>query len=405
MNEQLILKWALKNAVDHDGKAVTGFVVNKVVGEAPELRKDMQSLATQVSKTITQVNKLSVEEQKKKLLVLWPEALEKRVEEKHLPELPNAIVGAVVLRFAPNPSGPMHIGHARQALLNWFYAKKYQGKYVLRFDDTDPKTKPPMAEAYDWFLQDLKWLGVQPDEVHYASDRLPVYYQYAEKLIKLGKGYVCKCALEKMRENRNRGSECECRKQAAEKQFSELQKMLSGEYHEGDAVLRVKTDMKHPNPAMRDWTALKIVDKPNHPRSKAHVWPLLNFNSAIDDHEMSVTHIIRGVDLAFTEPQQKYLYNHFRWDYPETVTTGKILLEGAAKSKTEILAGIKTKKYSGWDDPKLGTLQGLRKAGILPDAVNKLIFDLGVRKNNLTLTWDNVLAAQKWVEKNKFQPQ
>ena len=141
--KDLILKWALKNAVDHDGTAVTGFVLNKVIGEKPELRKDMKTLTAEVDKIVKEVNKTEHDEQKKELLEIWPDALAKKIEERKLPELPGD-TSHVVLRFAPNPSAPLHIGHARTALLNWFYKEKYRGKFILRFDDTDPKIKPPM---------------------------------------------------------------------------------------------------------------------------------------------------------------------------------------------------------------------------------------------------------------------
>jgi glutamyl-tRNA synthetase len=260
-----------------------------------------------------------------------------------------------------------------------------------------------MKEAYDWIIEDLRWLGVVSDEIIFASDRLQIYYEYAEKLIRLGKAYVCKCLQDVVGKNREKGVECPCRKQVIEANLMDWRRMLHAEFKEGAAVLRVKTDMKHKNPALRDWVAFKIVDEANHPRSNAKVWPLLNFASAVDDHLLNVTHIIRGVDLAFTELQQRYVYEYFGWKYPETIVTGRLNLEGTTLSKSDILKGMKEGKYKGWNDPKLGTLMGMRARGILPDAIKKLIFDLGVRKNSVTLIWDNINAANKWAMKNKFQ--
>ena len=393
--KKIILKWALKNAVDHNGKAVAGFVINKVIGEKPELKKDMKKLAVEVGKVVGEVNGMKLEEQKNKLLEIWPDALTKKVEEKKLPELPGD-TSHVVLRFAPNPSAPLHIGHARTALLNWFYKEKYNGKFILRFDDTDPKIKPPMREAYGWIIEDLKWLGIEPDKVVYASDRLETYYEYAEKLIKMGKAYVCDCEVEHWRKLKEEGKACPCRTLGAKDNLLRWKKMFS-DYREGEAVLRIKTDLKHSNPAVRDWVAFKIVDNAKHPRVKARVWPLLNFASLVDDHIFKVSHIIRGVDLAFTELQQKYVYDYFGWDYPKVVACGKVFLENSPTSKSEILEGMKEGKYSGWDDPKLGTLKAFRKKGIKPEAIRKLMWDLGVRKNNLTLVWDNIMAAQRAV--------
>jgi glutamyl-tRNA synthetase len=393
--KDLILKWALKNAVDHDGTAVTGFVLNKVIGEKPELRKDMKTLTAEVDKIVKEVNKTEHDEQKKELLEIWPDALAKKIEERKLPELPGD-TSHVVLRFAPNPSAPLHIGHARTALLNWFYKEKYRGKFILRFDDTDPKIKPPMKEAYVWILQDLKWLGIKPGQIVYASDRLDTYYEHAEKLIEMGKAYVCDCEVEHWRELKEKGKACPCRELGAKENLVRWKKMFS-DYREGQVALRVKTDLTHPNPAIRDWVAFKIVDNAKHPRVKAKVWPLLNFASLVDDHLFQVSHIIRGVDLAFTELQQKYVYGYFGWDYPEVVVCGKVFLEGSPTSKSEILEGMKAGKYSGWDDPKLGTLKAFKKKGISPEAIHKIVWDLGVRRNSLTLVWDNIMAAQRAV--------
>jgi glutamyl-tRNA synthetase len=394
--KDLILKWALKNAVDHDGKAVAGFVINKVIGENSDLKKDMKKLAAEVNNAVKEVNKMEAGEQKKKLLGIWPTALEKRVEERKLPDLPGD-TSHVVLRFAPNPSGPLHIGHARTALLNWFYKEKYDGEYILRFDDTDPKVKPPMKEAYDWIIKDLKWLGIAPDKIIYASDRFDLYFDYAKKLIGMGEAYVCDCEAEKWREMKAEGIACNCRSLSPKENVKRWGKMFSG-YREEEAVLRIKTDIKHPNPAIRDWVAFRIVDKPQHPRVKSKVWPMLNFASCIDDHLLKVSHIIRGRDLAFTELQQKYVYGYLGWKYPEVVVNGKLSLEGATMSKTEIKKGIAEGRYSGFDDPALGTLMGLKKRGISAEAIRKVIWDLGVRMNNVNLSWDNVLAAQRAVK-------
>ncbi|MEM0372622.1 MAG: glutamate--tRNA ligase [archaeon] len=401
--DKLILKHALKNAFDHKGKADAGAVINRVIGENPSLKSDMKALGKNVAEVIKEVNSMDPSDIEKKLREVWPESFEKRDEERReLPDLPNAKHGRVVMRVAPNPNGPPHIGHAKQMLLNWFYVRKYEGRLILRFDDTDPKTpnKIPMKEAYGYFLDAAKWLGIKPDEVLYASDRLDVYYDYAEKLLEKGHAYICTCDAEKFREMKELGKACPCRELPPDEQLDRWKKMFST-YKEGQAVYRVKTDLKNPNPALRDWPGFRIIDNPNHPRVKnAHVWPLLNFNSAIDDHLSGVTHILRGRDLDFTEHQQRYLYGHFGWNYPETIINGMLGIEGAPMHKSEIIKGIKDGVYSGWDDPKLATLMGLRKAGITPEGIKQLIWDLGVRKNNVTITRANLEAAVKKAAKN-----
>lgn len=399
--EDIILKHALKNAFEHEGKAIAKAVISRVVGEKPEATKNMRKLSKEVEEVIEEVNKMGLDKQKKKLLEIWPDALEKKPEKpKELPKLPNAVKGKVVLRFAPNPNGPLHIGHTRQALLNWFYRNEYDGVYILRFDDTDPKTKPPLKEAYEWIIEDLEWLGVKPDKISYASDRLDIYKEHGENLLRRKGAYICTCDPEQWRELKNKKKACPCRELPIREQLKRWEKMFS-DYKEGEAAYRVKTDIKHPNPAIRDWVAFKIVDKPNHPRATAKVWPLLNFASAIDDHLFGITHIIRGRDLDFTEIQQKYVYKYFKWDYPTTIVTGKIYLEGTALSTSKVLKGIKEKSYKGWDDPALGTLRALKKRGIYPETIQQIIFDLGVRKNNVNLVWENIKAMNNKIKAEK----
>src|SRR3989338_6910506 len=133
---------------------------------------------------------------------------------------------------------------------------------------------------------------------------------------------------------------------------------------EGEAVARVKTDLKNKNPAVRDWPAFRIVDKSKHPfDTKTRVWPLLNFASAIDDYEFGITHIIRGIDLGVSDDRQKYLYDYFKWKYPETIYTGKLYVKGV-KSTSETKKLIKEGKLEGWDDIRIGTLMALRRRGI-----------------------------------------
>lgn len=384
--EKLILKHALKNAVEHNGKANPGVVLNKVLGEKPELRKDMKSLGRKIGEVLKEVNSMKPANQKKKLLVLWPSALEKKVEKpKELPELPNAVKGKVIVRVAPNVNGPLHIGHARLLILNDEYKKRYRGKLILRFDDTDPDVKRPMIKAYKWHLEDIKWLDIHPDVIAYASDRIPIYYEYAEKLIKADGAYTCSCSQEKSQEHRKKGTACPHREQPKEKSLKEFKDMIAGKYEKGEMVLKVKTDVKHPNPAVRDWVGLRIV-RQAHPRvgGKYKVWPMLDFQSAVDDHLLGVTHILRGKELRPSTERQVYLYRHLGWKYPETKYWGRVAIEELGKlSKTDLAKEIEAGKYKGWDDPRLPTLMGLRKKGIKPEAIREFIVQMGFSEKDV----------------------
>jgi glutamyl-tRNA synthetase len=399
--EGTVLKYALINAYQHGGKANPKAVIGKVLGENPELRPRAREIIPLVNKVVEKVNSLSREEQEKKLWEIYPEFFrekgEKREEKKGLPPLPKAEKGNVVTRFAPNPDGVFHLGNARAAILSHEYARLYGGKFILRFDDTDPKVKRPEPKFYEWILEDLEWLDMKPDEIHIASDRLELYYSYAEKLIKMGKAYVCTCPPEKFRELRDKGIPCPHREEPVEVQLERWRKMLNGEYKEGEAVVRIKTDLKHPTPAIRDWPALRIIDNPNHPRTgnKYRVWPLYNFASAIDDHELGVTHIFRGQEHAENETRQRYLYEYLGWEYPVAIHHGRLSIEGVVLSKSKTRKGIEEGKYLGWDDPRLGTIRALRRRGIRPEAIKELIIEVGIKTSDTTVSWDNLAAINR----------
>jgi len=190
--KRLILRHALDNALRHGGKASLGPVINKILGERPELRGRARDLAVIAKEIIDQVNSLSPEDQRRvaeELLSGW-ERGETREEAKELPPLPGAENG-VVTRFAPNPDFVLHLGNARPALLSYIYAKEiYRGKMILRFEDTDPRIKTPLPEAYWAIKEDLRWLGIRWDEEYIQSMRMEIYYDTAKKLISVGGG-IC----------------------------------------------------------------------------------------------------------------------------------------------------------------------------------------------------------------------
>lgn len=390
MNLIEIERFVLDNAVRYEGKAEIGSVVGSLIASHPELKTKIKELMPEINKIVNKVNSMSLKQQELKLKdygeLVRPEKHEKTDK---TPELKNP--KDVVVRFAPNPNGPISLGHCRPGLWNWFLAKKYNGKYILRFDDTDPKTKVPMKEAYDWFIEDLAWLGVKPDKVVIQSSRLEIYYKYAEELIKLGKAYVCTCDVEAKKKLLQKGVKCDCYDAY---QTDRWKKMFNG-YKEGEAVLRIKTDLDNPNPAVRDWAAFKIVDNNKHPLNKeAKVWPLLNFASAIDDHEFKVTHIIRGIDLSISDDRQKYIYRYFGWKYPETMYHGKLLVSGV-KSTSETKKLINKGEIKGWDDPRLGTIKSLRRRGFAPETITKFIKEVGINKNDANVSMDTLAAYNK----------
>jgi glutamyl-tRNA synthetase len=345
---------------------------------------------------------LSIEDQKQIVELKWPEALKKeRVEEeKRLPALPNADKYAqVVTRFSPNPDCVLHLGSARAIILSHEYARTYRGKFILRFEDTDPKVKKPVLEFYDSIREDLSWLGCRIDEEYIQSDRIPIYYEYTERLLREGNAYVCTCQPERFRKRTLVSKPCRCRNLPAEEHLKRWKRMLGGDYAEGEAVVRVKTDLNHPNPAVRDWPALRVVDaeKYPHPRvgSKYRVWPLYNMAAGLDDHLMGVTHIIRGKEHLTNMVRQEYMYRHLGWEYPEAMHYGRLKITGAFLSKSKIVQGVREGLYKGWDDPRLATFAALRKRGITPDAIRKMIIDVGPKTADVTLSWENLYAYNR----------
>jgi glutamyl-tRNA synthetase len=393
-----IKKQALHNAILHKGKAAPNAVVSKLIGEHPELKLEARQISGLAAGIIADVNAMTLGEQRQLLQQIAPDLQRKAIKAQHkkmyLPELPHH--ERVAVRFAPNPNGPATLGSARGIVVNSEYAKRYGGSFILRFDDTDPQTKRPMLEAYDWYLEDCKWLGTTPDVVVNASDRMEIYYHYAEELIAQGAAYVCTCSQPQFKKLKDAGLACPDRENAAEKNMRLWEQMLDGRLGEKEAVLRIKTDVTHKNPALRDWIGFRIVDT-THPRGLAfRVWPMLDFESAIEDHELGVTHIIRGKDLRDSERRQEFLYNYMGWTYPFTLHWGRISIHefgkfSTSKLRSEIAKGL----YSGWDDPRLPTLMALRRRGFYPEAVRLFILKLGINESDISVSLENLYAENR----------
>ncbi|MEM4704853.1 MAG: glutamate--tRNA ligase [Candidatus Bathyarchaeia archaeon] len=400
--KEFIRKIALLNAVKHDGKAQAGAVIGKVLGEKAELRGSASQLSKLVNEVLAEVNSISIDEQRRIVEEKWPEALtkEKVEEEKRLPPLPNAEkYTRIVTRFSPNPDCVLHLGSARAIILCHEYARLYKGKFILRFEDTDPVVKKPVLEFFDRIREDLAWLNCKPDEEYIQSDRIPIYYEYAKQLLKEGNAYVCTCEPNLFRKRILESKPCKCRALPPEEQMARWERMLDGGYQKGEAVLRVKTDLEHPNPAVRDWPAARVVDIENHPHprvgTKYRVWPLYNLACGVDDHLLGVTHIIRGKEHLTNQVRQEYMYRHLGWKYPEAIHYGRLKITGAYLSKSKIVQGIREGLFKDWDDPRLATFAALRRRGIMPEAIRKMIIDVGPKTQDVTLSWENLYAYNR----------
>ena len=388
----LILKYALKNAVDYDGKANFNPVLGKTLQEKPELKGNIKELAKEINEVIKKVNSLSLEEQKSQLENYTFE--EKIKDVKGLPNLPN-VSGKVITRIAPFPSGPLHIGNARPAIINDEYAKMYKGKLFLVIDDTiGSQEKPILKEAYKLIPESLKWLNVNFSKIYYKSSRLKIYYKYAEELIKLDKAYVCFCSSEKLRGNRAKEIECSCRSAEIKENLANWKKMFK--MREGKASLRIKTSLQHSNPAFRDRVIFRISER-EHPKVKKRykVWPLLDFSWAIDDYLLGITHTIRGKELMIESEMEKYIWEIFNWPEKEIIHTGLLQISGIklskSKSREEVLSG----KYLGWDDPRTFSLQSLKRRGFNPESIRKFCLSFGLTQTEITVPIESLYSENK----------
>jgi glutamyl-tRNA synthetase len=394
------IKFAVQNAVKHNGRAQSGSVIGKVLAVDPGLKGRVKDIIPTINAAIEEVNSWTFERQTRVLKENWPELLEKKkvVEEKKtLPPLENVDHWATVkTRFAPNPDGALHLGSAEPIIFCDEYAKMYNGHFILRFEDTSAEVKPPIPEMYDAIIKDIEWLGVTIDEKYIQSERLEIYYEYAEQLLREGNAYVCVCEPESFRSLYMASKSCPCRNLPPINNLKRWQKMLDGSYKKGEAVVRIKTDLNYPNPAIRDWPALRISDV-EHPLqgNKYRVWPLYNFSCGLDDHLLNVSHIIRGKEHDVNTIRQRWLQKHLGWKYPEIINVGRLGLESGILSKSKMRAGIEDGMYSGWDDPRLGTLMALRRRGLQPEAVREIMIQVGPKPINVTISWDNIATINR----------
>ena len=385
LNEK-IKAYALKNAIAYEGKANPGAVVSALFNEGLE-KSEVKDVMPKIQETINELLGISLDEQKKEFEIFKEFTSEREVREG-LPELPNAENG-VVMRFAPSASGPMHAAHAIVAALSINYVKKYGGEFYQRIEDTNPENTDP--ESYKLLAEDGNWLSQGIAKTIIQSDRMDLYYGYAVSLIEKGAAYVCECSGDDFRKLAKEKKECPCRNKSIEKNIKEWEKMLSGEFKEGEVVLRFKTPeseggMQHKNPAMRDFPLARINEH-EHPRqvNKYRVWPLMNLSVAVDDMDLEMTHIIRGKDHRDNAMRQKMIFEVFEKPIPWTGYLGRIHFKGLEFSTSKFREGMKSGIYSGWDDPKLPTLISLRKRGYKAEAFLKLAEHIGLSEVDKTL--------------------
>ncbi|ONH67258.1 Glutamine--tRNA ligase [Cyberlindnera fabianii] len=297
-----------------------------------------------------------------------------------------AVNNKVHTRFPPEPNGFLHIGHSKAILVNFGYAKHCDGVCYLRYDDTNPEAEEDIY--FKSILKMVKWLGFVPWKITYSSDYFDELYALAEKLINCGKGYVCKCTSEEIRRGRGikedgtPGGErhaCKHRDLPAEENLAEFRKMRDGAYKPGEAILRMKQDLTSPSPQMWDLIAYRVLDAP-HPRTgdKWKIYPTYDFTHCLVDSFENITHSLCTTEFYLSRESYEWLCDTLHVYRPAQREYGRLNITGTVLSKRKIAKLVNEKYVRGWDDPRLFTLEAIKRRGVPPGAILNFINTLGV---------------------------
>lgn len=389
--EDFIFTQALENAVSFGGTANPKALIGKVISKFPEVKKDMQHYSNTISNITEQVNILSFDEQKQKLEEINPNYAKEKKQKKKV-EKPEGLAklpdheGPVRLRFAPAPSGHLHIGHAYNIIYNLEYVNVYGGDFILRIEDTNPENID--IKNYDFIIDEVKWLTQDKvSEVHIQSDRIKTYYKYLKQLVEEKNAYVCECDPDTFKSFVDNKEACPHRAIPKEKQLENYEKFFNGKYKDGDAVIRFKADLKNKNPALRDFPLARMKTEP-HARlgNKYSLWPMYNLCAAIDDSLMDINYIVRGKDGEINGIRQDMIKDALGLKKSKYYHIGRVKFEDVELSKTKITEKVNQGVYESWEDPRVPSLTSYRKRGYLPQAFHNMIVAMGISKRDSKIT-------------------
>ena len=388
--EETIRKHTLKNA--HDYKlAIPGKIIGKVIGEWPDSKNDMKGTMKLLNEEAKRVNALSVAQMAEELKEF---IFKEKKEEKKEIELPGAVQGRVVTRFPPEPSGYPHIGHAKAAWLDFEAARRYGGKMLLRFDDTNPEKEK--QEYVDALKEGLLWLGIDWSEESYTSDRMEEFYTSADELFVKFSAYVCTCSGEEVKKGREAKKSCDCSARDAEENMALFRKMREGKIEEGEAIVRFRGLMSDENSVMRDPTLFRIIKAPHYRQGEKYkAWPSYDFVAPIMDSLEGVTHAMRTKEYELRNPLYFAILKSLDLRAPRLIEFSRLAIKGAPISKRLIAPLISQGKVQGWDDPRLPTLLALKRRGILPEAVREFVLSFGLSKVESEPGWDSLLSCNR----------
>jgi len=297
--------------------------------------------------------------------------------------------GRVHTRFPPEPNGYLHIGHAKSICLNFGIAAQYGGLCNLRFDDTNPSKED--TEYVDSIMADVKWLGFDwGDRLYYASDYFEQMYEYAEQLIKAGKAYVCDLSPQEIKEYRGTltqpGRESPYRNRTVEENLDLFRRMRAGEFPDGSRVLRAKIDMASPNLNMRDPVLYRILRSTHHRTGDAWViYPMYDYAHPISDSIEGITHSICTLEFEDHRPLYDWVLEELGIYHSQQIEFARLNLTRTVMSKRKLRQLVEQGYVTGWDDPRMPTISGLRRRGYTPEAIRDFCERIGVAKANSTV--------------------
>jgi len=403
--EDFVFKIALENALTYGGKANPKALLGKIIPKFPEMKNDMKHNMQIIENIVEQVNNMTAEEQKIKLLDINPKFFEEKANKKEdnkkkqgLSELPEH-KGEFIGRFSPAPSGFLHIGHLFNLVYNYEYKKMYGGKFIIRFEDTNPEKIA--KENYEKILEDINWItknGI--DEVYYQSDRLDIYYKYLRQLIEMNYAYVCTCKNEVYKAFNDSSQSCPHRNLSPQEQLEKYEKFFNNGYKDGEAVIRFKGDLENKNPALRDF-GIARQNSNEHARAKKKytLWPMYNFAVSVDDSLMEINYIVRGKDAEIGAIRQDMVKDALGLKKCKYYHFGRMKFEDLELGKTPIKEKIEAGVYTGWDDPRVPTLISFKKRGYKAQAFIDMLTSKGISKRDSRITEEEYYKSLNYFNK------
>lgn len=298
----------------------------------------------------------------------------------------------VITRFPPEPNGYLHIGHVKSICLNFGLAEKFNGRCNLRFDDTNPAKED--EEYVNSIIEDVKWLGFSYGEKEfYASDYFEKMYEYALVLIKKGKAYVCQLSPEEIKNYRGTltepGKNSPYRERSIEENINLFERMKNGEFEDGSSVLRAKIDMSSPNMNMRDPIMYRVLKSPHHRTADNWcIYPTYDWAHGLEDSIEGVTHSICTLEFEDHRPLYDWFLDQLEIFHPQQIEFARLNITYTVLSKRKLLKLVQEKYVSGWDDPRMPTISGLRRRGYTPLSLRNFAEKIGVSKSNSIVDYE-----------------